>query len=228
MNYSNDEVMKAFRIYTELAGSGAAGKESLLQVEADDRVRGLLDQFAAEVDCVVLGAGDQLFLLPLARLSPFHISNESLKRLYLRGNAVNADLYLLYLAVVQQRINGLKEHSAEELKALSQEYAYHWADIIEKWEAMDDVKETAKRQSGSTISRLSFLDTARRFLLEEGLARQVGADELDLTEKTKIIVHRYFMELEYNRGILEFLYGMEKAAGKEAEPHAGDLEDQVH
>ena len=257
MNYSNDEVMKAFRIYTELAGSGAAGKESLLQVEADDRVRGLLDQFAAEVDCVVLGAGDQLFLLPLARLSPFHISNESLKRLYLRGNAVNADLYLLYLAVivfigafydsyqsmeptrnflqleewmglVQQRVNGLKEHSAEELKALSQEYAYHWADIIEKWEAMDDVKETAKRQSGATISRLSFLDTARRFLLEEGLARQVGADELDLTEKTKIIVHRYFMELEYNRGILEFLYGMEKAAGKEAELHAGDLEDQVH
>ncbi|CAM4448460.1 DUF6063 family protein [Paenibacillus tarimensis] len=238
MNYSGDEVMKAFRIYAQLAGSGEADKESLLQVEADDRVRGLLDQFAAEADCVVLGAGDRLLLVPLVRLSPFHMSNESLKRMYLRGNAVNADLYLMYMAIivfigafydsyqtteptrnflqmeewmdlVQQRISGLKEHSDEELKALSQEYSYHWADMIEKWDAMDDVKETAKRQSGATISRVSFLDTVRRFLLDQELARQVGPDELDLTEKTKIIVQRYYMEREYNRGILEFLYSLE-------------------
>lgn len=243
MNYSGDEVMKAFRIYAQLAGSGVADKESLLQVEADDRVRGLLDQFAAEVDCAVLGAGDRLVLVPLVRLSPFHISNESLKRMYLRGNAVNADLYLMYVAIivligafydsyqtteptrnflqmeewmhlVQLRISGLKEHSEEELKAFSQEYSYHWADIVEKWEAMDDVKETAKRQSGATISRVSFLDTVRRFLLDQELVRQVGPEELDLTEKTKMIVQRYFMEREYNRGILEFLYGLEQA-GKE-------------
>lgn len=244
MNYSGDEVMKAFRIYAQLAGNGEADKESLLQVEADDQVRGLLDQFAAEVDCVVLGAGDRLVLVPLVRLSPFHISNESLKRLYMRGNAVNADLYLMYVAIivligafydsyqsteptrnfiqieewmnlVQQRMNGLKEHSDEELKVLSQEYSYHWADIIEKWEAMDDVKETAKRQSGATISRVSFLDTVRRFLLDQGLVKQVGSDELDLTEKAKIIVQRYFMEREYNRGVLEFLYGLEPVRKEE-------------
>ncbi|MGF9913319.1 DUF6063 family protein [Paenibacillus ehimensis] len=238
MNYTGDEVIKAFNIYAHLAKSGIADKESLLQVEADDHVRGLLDQFAAEVDCVVMGAGDRLMLVPLARLSPFHITNESLKRMYLRGNAVNADLYLMYVAIivligafydsyqtteatrnflqmeewmdlVQQRINGLKEHSAEELKALSQEYSYHWADIIEKWDAMDDVKETAKRQSGATISRVSFLDTVRRFMLDQELVKQVGPDELDLTEKTKMIVQRYFMGREYNRGILEFLYGLE-------------------
>lgn len=245
MNYSNDEVMKAFRIYAQLAGSGVADKESLLQVEADDRVRGLLDQFAAEVDCVVLGAGDRLVLVPLVRLSTFHISNESLKRMYIRGSAVNADLYFMYVAIivligafydsyqtkeptrnflqmeewmnlVQQRINGLREHSNEELKALSQEYSYHWADIIERWDAMDDVKETAKRQSGATISRVSFLDTVRRFLLDQDLVKQVGPDELDLTEKTKIIVQRYFMEREYNRGILEFLYGLEPMQKEEA------------
>jgi len=245
MNYSNDEVMKAFRIYAQLAGSGVADKESLLQVEADDSVRGLLDQFAAEVDCVVLGAGDRLVLVPLVRLSTFHISNESLKRMYIRGSAVNADLYFMYVAIivligafydsyqtkeptrnflqmeewmnlVQQRINGLREHSNEELNALSQEYSYHWAEIIERWDAMDDVKETAKRQSGTTISRVSFLDTVRRFLLDQDLVRQVGPDELDLTEKTKIIVQRYFMEREYNRGILEFLYGFEPMQKEEA------------
>lgn len=238
MNYTSDEVLKAFRIYTQLAKSGTADKESLLQVEADDHVRGLLDQFAAEVDCVVLGAGDRLVLVPMVRLSPFHMTNESLKRMYMRGNAVNADLYLMYMTIivligafydsyqtteptrnflhledwmnmVQERIDGLKVHSPEELNALSQEYSYHWADIIEKWDAMDDVKETAKRQSGATISRLSFLDTVRKFLLDQELVRQVGPDELDLTEKTKIIVQRYFMEREYNRGILEFLYGLE-------------------
>jgi hypothetical protein len=245
MNYTGDEVMKAFRIYAQLSRSGVADKESLLQVESDDRVRGLLDQFASEVDCVVMGAGDRLMLIPLVRLSPFHITNESLKRTYLRGNAVNADLYLMYVAIlvfigafydsyqtteatrnfllmeewmnlVQQRINGLREHSAEELKALSQEYSYHWPDIIEKWDAMDDVKETAKRQSGATISRLSFLDAVRRFMLDQDLAKQVGPDELDLTEKTKMIVQRYFMEREYNRGILEFLYGLEPKRKEES------------
>lgn len=245
MNYTGDEVMKAFRIYAQLSRSGVADKENLLQVESDDRVRGLLDQFASEVDCVVMGAGDRLMLIPLVRLSPFHITNESLKRTYLRGNAVNADLYLMYVAIivfigafydsyqtteatrnflqmeewmnlVQQRINGLREHSAEELKALSQEYSYHWPDIIEKWDAMDDVKETAKRQSGATISRLSFLDAVRRFMLDQDLAKQVGPDELDLTEKTKMIVQRYFMEQEYNRGILEFLYGLEPKRKEES------------
>lgn len=252
MNYSNDEVMKAFRIYTLLARNGVADKDSLLQVEADDRVRGLLNQYAAEVECVTLAAGDQLYMIPLARLSPFHMSNDTIKRMHLRGNAVNADLYLMYMAIivligafydsyqtteptrnflmmdewmslVQTRIDGLKEHSAEELKSLSQEYSYHWADIIEKWEAMDDVKETAKRQSGATISRMSFMDTVRRFLLEQELVKQVGLDEIDLTEKSKIIVQRYFMELEYNRGILEFLYGMEKTQKKEDRPDASDI-----
>jgi hypothetical protein len=121
-----------------------------------------------------------------------------------------------WMNLVQQRINGLREHSAEELKALSQEYSYHWPDIIEKWDAMDDVKETAKRQSGATISRLSFLDAVRRFMLDQDLAKQVGPDELDLTEKTKMIVQRYFMEREYNRGILEFLYGLEPKRKEES------------
>lgn len=244
MNYSSDEVMVAFRIYSQLAQSGVAGKESLLQVEADDSVRGLLDQFAAEVDCAVLGAGGQLMLVPLVRLSPFHITNETLKRVYMRANAVNADLYLTYMAIIvfigafynsyqtidptrnflkmeewlnllQRRMNGLREHSDEELKALSLEYSYHWADIIEKWDAMDDVKETAKRQSGATISRVSFLDTVRRLLIDQNLAQQVGPDELDLTDKAKIIVRRYFAEREYNRGILEFLYGFEPARKEE-------------
>lgn len=239
MQYENEVVMRAFRLYAELARSGVVEREGLQQYLADDEVRGLVDQFAREVDCLTLTAGDQLFLIPLVRLSPFHVSNEYLKRTYMRGQAVNADLYLMYVAIivfvgafynsylsmeptrdfirvedwlllVQERIDGLKEHNPEELREYEKQFSYNWTAIIEKWDAMDDIKETAKRQSGNTISRFSFMDTVKRFLLTEKLAEEVGENELAMTEKTRIIVQRYFMELQYNRGILQFLYQFEE------------------
>ncbi|MDF2925150.1 MAG: non-ribosomal peptide synthetase module [Paenibacillaceae bacterium] len=254
MQIEEAEVMKAFRIYARLARDGSADKESLQEYEADDQVRGLVEQFAAEVECVTLAAGERLYMVPLARLSPFHLSNDALKRTYLRSGAVNADLYLMYVAVIvligafydsyqtmeptrnfldmeewlklmQLRMDGLKEHPEEELKSLSQEYSYQWSAVLEKWESLDDVKETAKRQSGQTISRMSFLDTVKRFLMDQELVVQVGLQELALSEKAKIIVQRYFMELEYNRGILDFLYSLDKAGKrrqKEVEADAGD------
>lgn len=254
--YSNETVMQAFRLYSQLAMNGAVTKEGLQEYMADDEVRGLVDQFAAEVDSAVIAAGDQLYLIPLVRLSPFHVSNDYMKKTYLRASAVNADLHLMYLAMivyigafydsyqsleptrnflpldewaglVQERIESLKEHDEEQLKAFEKEFSYNWPAIIEKWDTMDDIKETAKRQTGNTISRLSFLDSVRRFLLDQQLAEEVGAGELALTEKTRVIVERYFMELEYNRGILEFLYHLDernKLAGEE-EQHAVDREN---
>lgn len=254
MAYNNDTVMRAFRLYSELAMNGMAEKERLQEYLADDEIRGLVDQFSAEVDCAVIAAGDQLFLIPLVRLSPFHVSNDYMKKTYLRASAVNADLYLMYMAIIvfigafydsyqsleptrhfiplddwavllQERIESLKEHNEEELKQYEGEFSYNWTAVIEKWDTMDDIKETAKRQSGNTISRLSFLDTVRRFLFDQGLAEEIGEGELGLTEKTKVIVQRYFMELEYNRGILHFLYNLDKRkkSGEEAERHARNI-----
>ncbi|MGG4212161.1 DUF6063 family protein [Paenibacillus sp. FSL L8-0638] len=254
MQYFEEEVIQAFRIYTLLAQTGEADADSLQLYETDDKVRGLVDQFAAEVECAALTAGGQLYLIPLARLSPFHMSNDTLKKTYLRGSAVNADLYLMYLAVmiligafydsyqtteptrnfltmndwllqVQERVGVLQEHGNEQLERLSKEFSYRWSEIVERWNAMDDIKENAKRQSGQTISRISFLDTVRRFLLDQRLVSQVGPDELDITEKTKIIVQRYFMEAEYNRGILEFLYAFKLPEDEEEKTHASDLQD---
>lgn len=255
--YSNETVMKAFRLYSPLSMNGKVAKEQLQEYMADDEVRGLVDQFATEVDCAVIAAGDELYLIPLVRLSPFHVSNDYMKKNYLRATAVNADLYLMYLVMivfigafydsyqsleptrnflpleewavlVEERIQSLKEHDEEQLKRFEREFSYNWPSIIEKWDAMDDIKETAKRQTGNTISRLSFLDTVRRFLLEQQLAVEVGAGELALTGKTKVIVQRYFMELEYNRGILDFLYNLDERktmAEEEEVYHAVDLEN---
>ncbi|WP_025685624.1 DUF6063 family protein [Paenibacillus maysiensis] len=239
MRYDNETVLKAFRLYAELAQRGVVEREEGQLYLADDEVRGLVDQFAREVDCLAMTAGDQLLLIPLVRLSPFHVSNEYLKKTYLHTKAVNADLYLLYVAVivfvgafydsyqsveptrdflpmdewlglVQERIEGLKEHDPEQLRTYEKEFSYNWSAIMEKWDAMDDIKETAKKQSGNTISRLSFMHTVRRFLLDQQLADEIGEGELVLTERAKIVVQRYFMELQHNRGILQFLYQFEE------------------
>jgi len=89
---------------------------------------------------------------------------------------------------------------------------------------MDDIKETAKKQTGNTISRLSVLDTTKRFLSDQELVNDIGNHELALSEKTKTIVQRYFMELEHNRGMLECLYKLESEK-REAEENAVHIED---
>lgn len=252
MQFDEQEIIRAFRIYIELAKSGHLEGEQVKRYENDDRIRGLVDQFAAESECTVIVAGERLMLVPLVRLSPFHMNNDTLKKKYLRAGALNADLYLLYVAVIvwigafydsyqtpepvrhflpvdewlnlmRSKMEGIKERGEETLEQESQELGYRWNEIVKRWEALDDIKEGAKRQSGQTNSRLSFLDSVRRFLLDQELALEVGMNELAMTEKTKIVVQRYFMEAEYNRGILEFLYGYAESSAEEEERHAGDL-----
>jgi hypothetical protein len=240
MNYSEQTVIKAFQIYTNLARDGFADKEAVQQYRADDEIRSLLDVFSHEVDCVIVGTSEQLFLIPETRLSSFHVSNDWIKRHYLRSGATNGDIYLLYFSTIilfgsfydtyqsqeptrqflrieewvrfiQERIDQLKTHDEEEIKQLEKEFSYNWSLIIEKWEDMDDIKETAKKQSGNTISRFSFMDTVKRFLVDQELILEIGNDEITLTEKAKTIIQRYFMEVEYNKGIFEFIYGFERS-----------------
>lgn len=235
MHYSEGKVLQAFDIYTKLARDGQVGPDSLSFYQADDDVRGLVDAFAYQVDCVIVMAGDVMYMVPKTKLSPFHVNNDFLKRTYLKSGSTNADLYLLYFSTmillgsfydsyqaneptrdfiqidewtkeVDERIQLLKEHDHDALQELEREFSYNWIQIIEKWDDMDDIKETAKKQSGNTISRLSFMDTAKRFLLEQGLIQEIGNHEMTLTEKAKTIVQRFYMEVEYNKGILEFIY----------------------
>jgi Family of unknown function (DUF6063) len=239
MNYPEQKIIQAFQLYTKLARDGVVGQQAVQLYKADDDVRGLLDMFSREVDCVIVITSEQMFLVPRTKLSPFHVSNDWIKRNYLRSGATNGDIYLLYFAtiilfgsfydtyqsekptrtflrldewvhLVQERIDQLKEHDLEKLKQFEKEFSYNWSLIIEKWDAMDDIKETAKKQSGNTISRLSFIDTVRRFLIDQGLIVDIGNDEVTLTEKAKTIIQRFFMEVEYNKGIFEFIYGFER------------------
>ncbi|WP_204558239.1 DUF6063 family protein [Bacillus ectoiniformans] len=242
MQYPEEKVLLAFKLYTRLARDGMIGLEGVQQYNADDDIRGLLDSFATEVDCVVIRTSEQLFLVPETKLSPFHVSNDWLKRHYLRTGATNGDIYLMYFSIlilfggfydsyqspeptrqflrledwlrlVQERVDQLKSHEDTDLKELEKELSYNWTLILEKWEDMDDIKETAKRQSGNTISRFSFINTVKRFLVDQNIVIELGNDEITLTEKAKTIIQRYFMEITYNKGIFEFLYGYEKEDG---------------
>ena len=253
MLYEAETVRKTFELFQILSSTGRAGKTHYHLYLADDKVRGLINEFVKNVGCDLVTVGQELLLIPTVGDSPFHVSNEYLRKTYLKSGATNGDLYLLYFTTlvlfgefynsylsqeptrdfiqnsdwaiaVQQRIETLKEHDIEELKSFSVEFSYNWQMIIEKWDSMDDLKEQAKRQTGNTISRLSFLDTVRRFLVDQELVQDIGNNEITLTEKAKTIIQRYFMDLDYNRGILEFLYHME-AEQKEELNDANHLED---
>ena len=45
---------------------------------------------------------------------------------------------------------------------------------------------------------------------DQNLVTDIGNDEMELTEKAKTIIQRYYMDYEYNRGILDFIYGLER------------------
>lgn len=238
MDYNNDQVMRAFKIYSKLAAEGLGEKEDLRQYLVDDRLRGLVDQFAEEVQCVIFVAGDFIYMIPKAMASDFHVSNETIKREHLPTRASNADIYLMYIATivlfgefydsyqttnptrdfvsiehwldsVNERIFSLKEHDMDKLEIMEKEYEYNWITILGGWELLDDIKEGVIKQDARTASRLTFLNMTKNFLEEQGLINDIGNDEIELTEKAKIIIQRYYMDDEFNRGILNFMYGLE-------------------
>ncbi|NLJ78486.1 MAG: non-ribosomal peptide synthetase module [Tissierellia bacterium] len=250
MLYEQEKVIQAFKIYSTLAIEGKGYKDDLRLYIADDSIRGLVNQFAQEVDCTLLVVGDIIYMIPLATYSPFHISNQTLKDKHLPSRAVNADIYMMYIAIiilfgefydsyqtteatrdfirmedwlnsVNDKVLGLKGRGEEELLKLEEKYEYNWVAIVEKWDALDDIKEDV-RQTARTISRMSFMNVVRTFLEEQGLVKGIGIDEIQLTEKAKAIIQRYYMELEHNRGILEFIYSLEERKGEADASHIQD------
>lgn len=244
MDYQYREVIYAFNIYSKLALKGYAYRDEIRLYTTDDKVRELVDHFAHEVDCTIIMAGEYIYMVPIAISSPFHISNEEIKKRYLPSRAKNIDIYLMYITViilfgefydsyqsleptrnflpmdiwldsVNNYMTTLNEIDKEDLEELEKEYEYNWVSLLEKWSALDDVRENVKVQDARTNSRYGFLNTVKRFLEDQDLILDIGNEEIELTEKAKTIIQRYFMDYEYNRGILDFIYGLERKGGKE-------------
>ncbi len=239
MTFRNEQILQAFRIYTKLSHGGSCSLEEHSEFFLDDGVRGLVEQFAEEVNCTVVVTGDRLLFIPMVQNSPFHISNERLKVEHLPKNALNADIYLMYfsiislygmfydsyhttepilefttmglwLSAVNEQVEMLSRHDEEVLLYRQREMNYNWKAIVDKWLSLDDTNERAKKQDARTNSRLSFLNTVKQFLLLQELVVDLGNGEIALTDRSKDIVGKYYMDSEYNREILAFLYGVQE------------------
>jgi len=237
MNYSEREILDAFKVYSELSLKGVCDLTEYEIFTLDDKIRGLVEQFCYHVNCTVLVTDNRLLLVPLIMSSPFHISNERLKSEYLPKNALNADIYLMYFSIIifyglfydsynttepvldflsmnmwleaiNQAIEILSRQEESLLEEKQKEMQYNWLTIIEKWHAIDDTNEKAKKQDGRTNSRLSFMNSVKQFMVIQELAIDIGNMELILTDKSKDVVRRYYMDSEYNRELLEFLYSI--------------------
>ena len=236
--YSNEQVMQAFRLYSVLAMQGYGEKEQLHLYMSDDSIRSLVDQFAKQVDCSIFLSGDYIYLIPVLKDSVFHVSNDYIKKTYLPAKAVNVDLYMMYVSIIvlfgefydsyqtieptrdfislndwlsslNERISTLKEQGDKKLKELDSKYDYNWSSVVKKWTDIDEIRETAKVQDARTASRKGFLNTVKRFLESQNLIKDIGNEELTLTEKAKTIIQKYYMEYDYNRSILDFMYNID-------------------
>jgi len=112
-----------------------------------------------------------------------------------------------WLMAVNGHVESLNDLDEETLKYHENDMNYNWMTIISKWLLLDDVNEKSKVQDGRTSSRVSFLNLVSAFMLEQDLIIDIGNMEFTLSEKSQSIIGHYFMEVEYNRGILELLYG---------------------
>lgn len=246
--YDAENVMKAFELYTKLARDGVMDGEDYQLYMSNNEVFTLLDQYAAKMECVLFVAANQLYMVPKTTSSPFHVKNEYIRKTYLKSGATNSDLYLTYFATivllgefynsyltneptihylslsrwveaVNERVDMLGQHPENVLKEAERTLSYNWITIIGNWNALDVIKESAKSQKGQTLSRLSFIHTVKTFLVKESLLKDIGNDEVELTEKAKMIVQRYFMNLDHNNDILQFIYDLQP---KEGEEHANN------
>jgi len=247
MQYEQQHIIKAFQLYSRLAVQGSIELEDVECYLMNEDIQSLLEQFVREVDAILVHAGDVIYLVPITGLSPFHIKNEQIRREF-GANAVNADVYMMYfvmlifigefynsyqsgetqrdflimnewLDVVNTRVETLGQHTPEELTQCGEELQYNWQSILEKWDALNDLKESAASQKGNTVSRLSFLHKVLQFMLKEKVVSEIGPGEYALTEKTKTIVQRYFMEFDYNRGILQFMYQYDERKDEQHADH---------
>lgn len=235
MAYKEQEIIEAYKLYSRLARGGSESVEEMRLYTRDERIEELINQFAREDQATVIIAGGMAYLVPIASSSPYQMSNETIKKLYLPNNATNLDIYLMYVATIilvgefynsyqtkeptrafitmaewleaiQNRMEALWALGEEALRKVEEEQEYNWQKIVEKWMALDDVKENAKKLTGVMASRLSFLNMTKQFLEKQDMVKDIGNYELELTEKTKVIMQRYYMDYEYNRGLLDFIY----------------------
>lgn len=240
---TEEKILTAFRLYSLLAVKGEAEKKAVPEYFNDEDVFHLVSNFAREVSCCLVTDEERLYLVPLAQDSPFHITNEQLKKGYLPAKAVNMDIYLMYLCIIvlfgcfydsdsaepvdfvdmERWLEAMNERMAslallpeEKLRAAEAELQFNWVALLTKWNDMDSLKESVKKQDARTSSRLSTLNQARDFLLRQGFLEDIGAGELQLTGKARAMIRACYMEQDSYRTLMDFMYQLDHQQKEES------------
>lgn len=239
--FTEEQVLTAFRIYSELAFSGMTDEKSCRLYMTDHEVRYLVQLYAEEVDCVLFTqGGESLVMIPKAVTSPFHVTNESIKREHFGQKGVNLDIYMMYVTIIilfglfydsyqtqeptrsflpvsewldeiNARMSALMAMEEGYLKKADGIFEYNWSALCEKWDALNEVRDGVKADGRSTSKR-SLLNTTIQFLIAQDLVEFEGEEEVALTLRAQGIISHYFMDQSYNRSILSFLYGQDTIA----------------
>lgn len=244
MEYNDKTVFLAFDLYSHLAAAGSVVKSDYADLYSDEAIRSLAQAYAERVQCTMVDDADTIYLIPIAVDSPFHMSNDQIKKEYMPAKTMNMDIYLMYLCIIvfvgcfydsyttwephdfitmqgwleqmNQRMEALASRKEEELKMAEAEYNVNWSALVRKWLDLDSLKETVKKQDARTASRTGFLYLTKRFLEDQGLLQDKGNNEFALTEKAKTIFTNYYLEEKYNHGITDFLYALDHPRKEDA------------
>lgn len=242
--YHRDDVERSFRLFAQLMREGKVAREQdgYRDYTVHGAVRDLAELYSAEVDAVLEKTSDYLYLIPKVTDSYFHIKNTRIKQ-YLPNGATNLDVYLMYFAIlvlfgafynsyesseptrdfltydewmrlIDERITSLADHQAETDEA-SEDLEWNWTGVVKRWGELDHLRENAKKLDARQNTRFGYMQRYFNFLQDQDLAEDQSNQEIVLTEKAKVIVQRYFMNKEYNRGILQFMYEFDQVQGEE-------------
>lgn len=230
------KTLAAFRLYSLLAVRGEVEKSEVPEYFNDEDIYLLVTNFAKEVGCCLVPDEAKLYLVPKVQDSPFHITNEQLKKWYLPAKTLNMDIYLMYLCIIvlfgcfydsdsgqpadfvsmERWLESMNERMAalallpeEKLRAAEAELQFNWVALVTKWNDMDSLKESVKKQDARTSSRLSTLSQARDFLLRQGFLRDIGANQLELTGKAQAMIRGCYMEQESYQAVMDFMYQLD-------------------
>lgn len=231
---NREQVLKAQTIFTNLLLNGKALKELCKSYLDDDIVRELVEDFAQMAKGAIIGAGEYYYFIPLTEGSEYHLSNQFIKEQYLSRNSANIEIYMMYLSMIifigefynsyttnkktrdfltladwldkiDERIESMDKIDDEVLKSAERDDGYNWFSLIEHWKQMDIIKEKTREQKNSHSKR-AFLNNTIGFMRDQDMIVELGNDEYDLSMKAQIVVTRFFMNTEYNRGIIDKLY----------------------
>ena len=95
MEYPEKNVLLAFSLYSALAAKGSVAKSDYANLYSDEEIRSLAQVFAERVQGTIIDDAESIYLIPLATDSPFHMTNEQIKKAFLPAKALNMDIYLM-------------------------------------------------------------------------------------------------------------------------------------